>query len=425
MLNRRRTITIAVALVIIGLLLTLLFRSDRKEPVDWRETYEGQSREPYGTSILKTLLEGHFQTDTLLVLRDSLKGQLDTLPSDAVYLFFGQAMYQDSVDQQALMDFIAAGNTAFIATKSLPDYLGASLFATRSYCPETDWDEYQLVVDSTAGLNFVHPNLAVDTNIQFTFIDRGYPANYYWTGLPLALFCAQEEAFLPLGTISDTLYNFTRQAYGNGYVYLHTTPLAFANYHLIEDHGVEYLRRVLTHLDAAGPVYWDRYSQVPEKSDGFQPPTGERRLNADGPLSFILSEPALTWAWYLLLSMGILYLVFRAKRQQRVIPVLEPNRNTSLEFLNMIGRLYFLRNNHRQLALQQISMLKQHIRRRYDIKELSEETAPTLAQRSGVEEAHLKRLMTFDRNIQSSTFMSGKTLSDFHQLIEYFYQNSK
>jgi hypothetical protein len=123
--------------------------------------------------------------------------------------------------------------------------------------------------------------------------------------------------------------------------------------------------------------------------------------------------------------MGLLYLVFRAKRQQRVIPVLEPNRNTSLEFLNMIGRLYFLQNNHRQLALQQISMLKQHIRRRYDIKELSEETAPTLAQRSGVEEAHLKRLMTFDRNIQTSTFMSGKTLSDFHQLIEYFYQNSK
>ena len=95
MLNRRRTITIAVALVIIGLLLTLLFRSDRKEPVDWRETYEGQSREPYGTSILKTLLEGHFQTDTLLVLRDRLKGQLDTLPSEAVYLFFGQAMHID------------------------------------------------------------------------------------------------------------------------------------------------------------------------------------------------------------------------------------------------------------------------------------------------------------------------------------------
>ncbi|MEQ8706206.1 MAG: DUF4350 domain-containing protein [Phaeodactylibacter sp.] len=425
MLSRRRTIIIAVALLLIGVLLTLLFRSDRKEPVDWRETYESQSRAPYGTSVLTAMLESHFRKDSLTILRDSLRGQLDSLPSDAVYLFFGQALYQDSADQQALLDFIAAGNTAFIASKTVPDLIGSSLFSTRAYCQGTSWDEYQLVEDSTAGLNFVHPDLQVDTNFQYTFADRGYPANYYWTGLPQALFCGREASFLPLGTLNDSLYNFTRQAYGNGYVYLHTTPLAFTNYHLIEENGLEYLRRVLIHLDATGPVYWDRYSQVPEKSDGQPDPFPERRLSANSPLGFILSEPALTWAWYLLLSMGILYLIFRAKRQQRVIPVLEPNENTSLEFLNMIGRLYFLQNNHRQLALQQIKMLKQHIRRRYNIKELNEEAVETLAQRSGVAEAHIQRLLTFNRNIQTSTFMSAKSLADFHQLIEHFYQNSK
>lgn len=423
--DRQRTIAIVLVLVIIGGLLVLLFSGDRRATVDWRETYEGESRAPYGTSILKALLQGHFQTDSITVLRDSLHGQLDTLPSDAIYLFFGQALYQDSADQRALLDFVAAGNTAFIASKSLPGLIEASLLESRAYCPEVEQGQYRLAIDSVAGLNFVHPDLRVDSNMQYTFADRGYTAPYYWTGLRPEAFCGREEAFLPLGTLNDTLYNFARQAYGNGYLYLHTTPLAFANYHLTEERGLAYLRRVLTHLYAAGPVYWDRYSQVPDKSDGVPTPFPEKRLNTDSPLGFILSEPALAWAWYLLLGMGLLFLIFRAKRQQRIIPVLEPNRNTSLEFLNMIGRLYFLQNNHRQLALQQVKMLKQHIRRRYDIRELDERTAAQLAHRSGVEETQILRILTFYRNIQSSAFISGKTLADFHQLIEYFYQNSK
>lgn len=425
MLDRRRTIATFLALVLIGGLLVWLLSSDRKKPVDWRETYEMESQAPYGTSILQALLESYFESDTLLTLRDSLRGQLDTLPSGATYLFVGQAIYQDSADQQALLDFIAAGNTAFIASKSLPDPIEESFFENRVYCPDVGRDQYRLAIDSTAGLNFVHPNLRIDTNLLYPFIDRGYPAAYYWTGLQPEAFCGKGEAFLPLGTLNDTLYNFARQSYGNGYVYLHTTPLAFANYHLMEERGVAYLRRVLTHLDPEGPVYWDRYSQVPDKSDGAEDPFPERRLNNNSPLSFILREPALAWAWYLLLGMGLLFLIFRAKRQQRVIPVLEPNRNTSLEFLNMIGRLYFLQNNHRQLALQQVKMFKQHVRRRYNIKEFDEGTAAQLALRSGVEEAQILRILTFYRNIKTSTFMSGKTLADFHQLIEHFYQNSK
>ena len=425
MLSKRRTIIIAIALGLIGVLLTLLFRSDRKEPVDWRETYDIESRAPYGTSVFKALLSSHFDGDSILMLQDSLSGQLDTLPADAIYCFIGQAMYQDSADQQALLDFVAAGNTAFIASKSLPGLLGASLFDTRHYCPGTSWGQYQLIADSTAALNFIHPDLQADSSFKFDFVDRGIRANYYWTGMSSDLFCDKDEAFLPLGTINDSLFNFTRQAYGNGFVYLHTTPLAFANYHLIKEEGLDYLGRVLTHFDAAGQIYWDSYSQVPEQSDGFQMPNPERRLSANSPLGFILSEPALTWAWYLLLGMGILYLVFRAKRQQRVIPVLEPNRNTSLEFLNMIGRLYFLQNNHRQLALQQAKMFRQYIRRRYNIKELDEDSSALLSQRSGVQEEHLKKLLVFERNVQTSTIMSGKSLADFHQLIEHFYQNCK
>lgn len=105
--------------------------------------------------------------------------------------------------------------------------------------------------------------------MQFIFIDWGYLVNYYWIGLLLVLFCVQEEVFLFLGIISDMLYNFICQAYGNGYVYFYIILLVFVNYYLIEDYGVEYLCWVLMYFDVVGLVYWDCYSQVFEKFDGI------------------------------------------------------------------------------------------------------------------------------------------------------------
>lgn len=427
MLNKRRILVIGLVLLIIGLLLTVLFRSDRRAPVDWRETYRSDSRSPYGTSIFFALLKSHFGADSLQLLRDSLRGQLDTLPNSATYLFVGEALYQDSADQRALLDFVASGNTAFIASKSLPELIAHTLYQERNFCPDTHNNNYALAWDTLARLNFIHPNLRFDTGQVYDYWEFGERAPYYWTGLPEDSACYSGAAFVPIGTLNDSLYNFAKMGYGSGRFFLHTTPLVFSNFHLLEEERLAYLQRVLTHLDGAGPVYWDRYSKVPEKPDFLQNPFAERRLDNNSPLKFILSEPALSWAWYLLLALGLLFLVFRAKRQQRVIPVLEPNQNTSLEFLNMIGRLYFLHNNHRQLALQQMKMFMQYARRRYHLKEqeFNEQCIPKLAQRSGVAEAQLKRLLTYYQNIRSSSFMSDKTLAEFHQLIEHFYKNSK
>ncbi len=427
MLNKRRIWVIGLVLLVIGLLLTVLFRSDRRAPVDWRETYQSDSRAPYGTSIFFELLKSHFEEDKVQLLRDSLRGQLDTLPNAATYLFVGEALYQDSTDQQAVLDFVAAGNTAFIASKSLPELTAHALYQERGSCPDNYSDHYALAWDTLARLNFIHPNLRFDTGQVYDYWEFGKRAPYYWTGLPANLACYPEATFVPIGTLNDSLFNFAKLEYGSGHFFLHTTPVVFSNFHLLEEERLAYLQRVLTHLDGAGPVYWDRYSKVPEKPDFLQNPFAERRLDNNSPLKFILSEPALSWAWYLLLALGLLFLVFRAKRQQRVIPVLEPNQNTSLEFLNMVGRLYFLQNNHRQLALQQMKMLMQHARRRYHLKaqELDERCIPKLAQRSGVAEGQLRRLSTYYQNIKSSSFMSDKTLAEFHQLIEHFYKNSK
>jgi len=147
----------------------------------------------------------------------------------------------------------------------------------------------------------------------------------------------------------------------------------------------------------------------------------------EGPLDYILSQPPLAWAWYLLLSLGVLYLLFRAKRRQRMIPVLAQNRNTSLEFIATIGRLHFTGKNHRRIALQQMELLESFIRSKYKIS-TQDKTATfikTLSSIAEIDEALLTKMFLIQTNIKSSKFTTDKTLIELHKLEDYFYKNCR
>ncbi len=216
---------------------------------------------------------------------------------------------------------------------------------------------------------------------------------------------------------------------GEGNFYLHTTPLAFTNIQLLDELGLTYSEQVFSHLED-GPIYWDAYSATSERvgrrrnqAAGF----GEDSRPSQGPLQYILSQPSLRWAWYLILALGLLYFLFRAKRQQRVIPVLEANTNTSLAFIATIGRLYFLQNDHRKLSLQKVRLFRNYIRERYHLTISPEEESfvPKLAARSEVAEQLLQKIVLMSKNITGSSFVSEKTMVEFHQTLDRFYKTCK
>ncbi|MCP4158108.1 MAG: hypothetical protein GY757_60955, partial [bacterium] len=219
-------------------------------------------------------------------------------------------------------------------------------------------------------LNFNHRELANDTGFVFKYIKRYKEKIYNWQYIESYFFCEEEYSLVELGRMNNSFINFARVKYGDGTFYFHTTPLAFTNISMLEKQSLEYANRVFSHLQP-GDIYWDRYSQISERVGRRRNQArngGERRFSTQSPLQYILSQPALAWAWYLLLAVGVLYLLFRTKRKQRIIPVLERNTNTSLAFLSTIGRLYFLQNNHRQLCLQKTRLFQGFIREHYNLQ---------------------------------------------------------
>ncbi len=414
----KRNLIIAAILLLVLAGMYMLWQQQTR--YDWKETYADDTHDPYALAILQNLLKT--STDAFQIIDESLAEQLPE-GTGANYVFAGAGMYMDSLDTETLLDFVERGNTAFISSKVVPHDL--MFYAVDSFCNELWWDEYSYIGADTMLMNFSHPNLRHSEDFQYTYLQpKSKMKRYYWQFLSNGYFCEQENSPAALGYMQDSLINFLRFDYGNGAFYLHATPLVFTNIFLKEKEGLHYANRAFSHL-SDGPIYWDKYSRVPEqiarRMNNSSPPPN-RQLSEDSPLRYVLSQPPLAWAWYLTLALGLLYLIFRAKRQQRVIPVLEKNENTSLTFVKNIGRLYFLQQNHRQLALQKMRLFLADVRDRYHLNtsQLDADFVEKLHARTGVATATIEKLLLMHRNIKSSSFTSENVLIELHRLMEQF-----
>ncbi len=427
MVKRKYILALILAVILATVTLMFLFR-DPPRKFDWRETYDEASRQPYGAYVIFELLQGLYPGHSVEVLRDSLQGVLPEEDESANYIFVGQALYMDSSDVNALLSFVESGNLAFISSKTIPYDLMFHLYYEE--CDDIYWEDYNIFYDTAVALNFEHAELRAPEPYHYEYVTRQKAQPYSWSYIESFYFCGQEEGLVPIGMMNDSLANFARVRYGDGFFYLHTTPLAFSNIHLLEERGLEYANRAFSHLQA-GPIYWDRYSRAPEwmgrRMNNRGNALANRQLSEESPLQYILSQPPLAWAWYTLLGLGLLFLAFRAKRKQRIIPVLEPNTNTSLAFLSTIGRLYFIQNNHKKLALQQMKLFRAFLWEHYAIqsRDLDEDFVERLAHKSEISKETVRKIILLYKNIRNSSFVSENTLIDFHRLLDGFYKNCK
>lgn len=435
MLNQKniRYILIA-AVVILAVVFFFLNRSD-KPVFDWAENYREDNKEPYGTYLIYNLLEEHFDSKDFTKMTDNLAEELPTdAKGTANYVFVGEGVYYDSTDLKTLLAFVENGNNAFISAKSFPDDLMTEYLYNYSIsCDESYWEGLVVASDTMSTLGLYHPNLTKGQGTEFKYIQNFETAPYRWHYFSEDYFCDYEyEDFLDIGDIDEEFVNFVKVPHGSGNFYLHTTPLAFTNFHMIEEYGLEYANKVFAHF-SEGDIYWDAYNHVGEirssnnseedSDDLFKPVS----LSEESPLQYILSEDSLRWAWYLLLVMGGLYLIFRAKRRQRIIPVKEPNANTSLEFIETIGRLYFQQNNHLKLEEQKMKLFLNFIRDRYHLPthNIDDKFVSQLSKVSDVTEAKVKSIFSLYQSHAKKTEIFEDQLINFHQAMDYFYKNCK
>lgn len=143
-----------------------------------------------------------------------------------------------------------------------------------------------------------------------------------------------------------------RKEVGKGSVILVSTPLLFTNYGILDGSTTEYIFRLMSHIGNNHVVRTTSYMKTQDMADAEA-----------SPLRFFLGQPPLRTALYLALLVITLFLIFNARRRQRVIPVVEQPQNRSLEFVKLIGTLYYHNKDHSDIVRKKFAFFAEELRR--------------------------------------------------------------
>lgn len=139
--------------------------------------------------------------------------------------------------------------------------------------------------------------------------------------------------------------DFIKVPFGKGHFYIHSEPLILTNYYLLNSRN-KYVESVLSYLPDRETV-WFIENDAPLSMS---------------PLRFIESNPPLKYAWYLLLFGMVVFVLFNAKRKQRKVPIIEPLKNTSVEFIRSIGNLYLQEGDFHEMMAKKAQYFLNKIR---------------------------------------------------------------
>ncbi len=422
---------ILLGIVIAALLVLFVYsENNKKKGFNWRETYDETSKQPFGSFVMHDILKTYFPNKTVQDLKERLSKSLpnpDSLTQSANYVFVGDGFYADTADTDKLLLFVSEGNRAFVTANVLPNYFLETIF--RDSCDDDEMAYHNFAgefIDS-ANLYFKHPSLAEAKPINYDFTIAGVKHKHEWSHIDTLRGECTEGAknFTPLGYLNDNDVNFVRIKYGKGEIYLHSNPIVFTNFHLLDTAKLRYASKVFSHL-TAGTIYWDTKSRTSRDVVRRMNGGSNMHLEKDGPLKYILAQYQLRWAWFIMLSLIGLYLLFAAKRKQRIIPVLEEKSNTSLDFIQTIGQMYFRQGEHIRLCDMMMKQFQTFVREKYHLasREMNEDFINTITLKSDIPFEHIKKIVGYEFLIERNS-ITEQTMVEFHHLLNYFYKNCK
>jgi len=136
-----------------------------------------------------------------------------------------------------------------------------------------------------------------------------------------------------------------------------------------------------------------------------------------------LTTDGLRQALYLSVLATLMYMIFASKRKQRIIPVLQPKANSTVDFINTIGQLYYNESNHKDIGMKRLKYFLADIRERYriDTEQLDEKFCQGLSIVSGVPREDVNRIAANFRAISALETITNEKIIEQDRLIENYY----
>ena len=402
--------------VYIGLLVFILLgivyiESIKPKEINWFPSYDAKHKIPYGTYVLHKQMPALFADKKVRDVYQSPYLFLKDSTNKGTYFFVDGKLNFGEEEFNELLKFVKRGNTVFIASNGVNiDTLGvkSKRLSTTAFEEKT----YQKLV-----------NKNLDTKEYY--FDRDFPKAYFSEIDTLKTTVLGE---LLIRNEKDSVVsrkpNFIKTKFGKGAFYLHTFPQAFTNYNMLLDTNYTYVASVLSYLNvnrnnisggqnagssSSGTILWDTYYK-----------TGKSGISS--PMHYILSSKHLKWAYYMALIGVLFFVIFKGKRNQRLIPVISPLKNQTLAFTRTIANMYYEKSDHKNIATHKVNYFLEYIRITHRLSTLKIDAIfyNKLASRSGNSLEKVEGLFKKIDSIKAKDKISQEELIALNKAIEEF-----
>lgn len=376
------------------------------------ESYRKTDKLPFGSFIAYQEFKSEFQ-DYWINIADKpftktwSELQNETTNTYSLYFLVTKNLILTTDEVNAMVEYVKSGNDLFISA----DYIDEKLLEA-IYCTVSRKDEITSEVNGKMHDTWVSMFYGKDFNTQkYTY--------YYFPFLNY--FNSYDPSITRvLGVNELNLPNYIVIFSGNGRLYLHLAPRIFSNYFLLTKNNYHYFENATAYLRFNPQyVYWDEYYKE------FSSTRNKNNLNQDDNFSsfqVIRQNPPLLWAFYIALAGILLFVLFNVKRKQRKIEITEPNKNTTVEFTETVGRLYLQHKSNRNISEKIITYFYEYLRKKYFINTsvINTDFINSLSGKSGVDKKETLELFETIKQVQQKEEVTDEELLKLNLKIENF-----
>ncbi|CAN5320426.1 hypothetical protein BH11BAC5_BH11BAC5_11770 [soil metagenome] len=371
-----------------------------------KETFSRKDKNPFGGFILFNQLQQVFYHNNFYVEKQNFETSWQNITDTAsLYISVSKNLYLSEAAQKAMLNYVSNGNTLFISSENIDSTLLDSLGCK----------EVQSFGKSDYLENMRYTAVRLDSAAYYNIV----PYTYYY--YPFFNHFIQYDSTVTnvLGTNEIGKANFVEIFYGRGRVYLHCEPRALSNYFLLQKQNYLYLQNLFTFINRTPEhIYWDDYYNKRNR------PSAKDSKNA---FQLLLQYPATAGAFWIVLCLLLLYILFGGKRRQRIVEAIQPNVNTTVAFTETIGRLYLQKKDNRNIAAKMIMYFQEHIRKQYflNTSHVNDDFITTLSRKSDVPKEITAGLFKLISELQEAPEISDEQLLFLNRQIDIFYKKNQ
>ena len=390
------------------LVLVFLLELSAPSMFVWDPTFSHHDRQPFGCAVFDSLMKKSARAGYEVTRKTLSQLEREGYGKKPHGFLIQSIDFNPSpTDLRVLDRLLKAGNKVFIATSSIT--------------PDSLYPDLQLTISGRYGFSPMQVKASIENQeIPYDTLVWCRQSPYQEEKYTLYSAMSGDKVDVDKPAKYDTLvknrqtdeYTDKVDSYwvprvvriqrGKGELFFSCEPLLLTNYGILDEQANGLVFRLMSQFRGLPIVRTEAY-------------TPQSEINEETPLRFWLQNEPLRWAIYLTLGGLLLFCMFYARRRQRVIPVVEEPKNRSIEFVKLIGTLYYQKHINHDLLQKKYAYFTETLRRlmMVDVEdtETRKDDIAQIALRAGMPEAEVRMILDrVDRYLKADEYINDAAL---------------